>query len=29
MLAAAVVTVASAVEYIARSSDLLSLGSVR
>jgi CDP-diacylglycerol---glycerol-3-phosphate 3-phosphatidyltransferase len=29
MLAAAVVTVASAVEYIARSSDLLSLGSAR
>src|SRR3954465_4761886 len=29
MLAAAVVTVASAVEYLARSSDLLSLGSAR
>ena len=29
MLAAALVTVASAVEYLARSSDLLSLGSAR
>jgi CDP-diacylglycerol---glycerol-3-phosphate 3-phosphatidyltransferase len=29
MLAAAVVTVASAVEYLARSSDVLSLGSAR